>query len=107
MFARIHPDDRALVIAALERTIRDGAPYGLEHRIVLRDGTERVVFQRDDVVFANGRPCRLVGSVQDITERKRIELELPGCWCRPGQRRDKRNRRFVRATSSCRLRLTS
>ncbi|MGO8701216.1 MAG: ATP-binding protein [Limisphaerales bacterium] len=73
----IHPDDRHLQIQALAELQNRGRPYDLEYRIVLPNGQLRFVhawdaIERDD----SGRPIRLFGTVQDITERKRSEALL-------------------------------
>jgi PAS domain S-box-containing protein len=71
----VHPEDRELftanVRAALDRA--DGR-YENEYRVVHPDGqvawlSERGVVERD----TQGRPARLIGLAQDITERKRAE----------------------------------
>ncbi len=73
--ASIHPDDRAIVekawAAALQR-----APYDIEHRIVVGDAL-KWVRERAELEFdEEGRALRGVGTVQDITERKRAQEEL-------------------------------
>lgn len=75
--ATIHPDDRAAVAAAVERALRREAPYGIEHRIVLPDGEIRVVLEHGHVTFAaDGRPVRMLGTVQDVTERAALDEAL-------------------------------
>lgn len=66
---RIHPDDRDWFDQAWEAA-RSGAPYHLEHRLQI-GGTERWVEARSEARRdRNGRPVQLVGTIQDITERK-------------------------------------
>ncbi|MDA8129483.1 MAG: EAL domain-containing protein [Betaproteobacteria bacterium] len=73
----IHPDDRARVQQALEAAREHGKPYGVEHRIVRPDGSERVVQERGEIAYdADGNAVRMVGTVQDITEQKAAELRL-------------------------------
>jgi two-component system, cell cycle sensor histidine kinase and response regulator CckA len=74
----VHPDDRARVSAAVQQALRERRPYEIEHRIVWPDGTERVVQEHAGIVFdqATGQPGKFVGTVQDITERKRLETQL-------------------------------
>lgn len=73
----VHPDDRQIVKDAVNRALYEGEPYQIDHRIVLPDGTERTVHEWADVVLDEaGNPVRMVGTVQDITERKRAEEEL-------------------------------
>jgi PAS domain S-box-containing protein len=76
-FRHVHPEDRPAISAAVARAIREHTPYSFEHRIVLPDGSERVVHEWAEVLTsASGRPVRLVGAIQDITERKRTEEAL-------------------------------
>jgi diguanylate cyclase (GGDEF)-like protein/PAS domain S-box-containing protein len=73
----VHPDDRARVEQAVRETLEQSKPYGMEHRIVLPDGSERVVHERGEVMCdAEGHPVRMVGTAQDITERKAAEQRL-------------------------------
>ncbi|MDW7712643.1 MAG: sigma 54-interacting transcriptional regulator [Deferrisomatales bacterium] len=72
---RVHPDDRQAVERATNESMsRPGLPYSLEHRISRPDGTERVVDARGMVTFdENQRAVRMIGTIQDVTERKRAE----------------------------------
>jgi PAS domain S-box-containing protein len=71
---RVHPDDRARVRAEVERALADRRPFEVNHRIVLDNGTERAVHSRGRVVVdATGVPNRMVGTAQDVTERRRLE----------------------------------
>ncbi|NBV20561.1 MAG: response regulator [Proteobacteria bacterium] len=76
-FALLHPDDRACVAQAAQAAFIAGLPYNLEHRIVRRDGQVRWVHEQADVERdPAGRPLRMVGVVQDITDRKHLEEQL-------------------------------
>ena len=73
----VHAEDRARVREAVAESIRNGADYELEHRIRRADGTERVVHERGCFLWdASGKAGRLVGTVQDITERKKLETQF-------------------------------
>jgi len=74
----VHPDDRELVKEAVNRALRDpNVRYSIEHRVVRPDGLRRVVHERGEVTFDNsGKPIRMLGTVHDITEHKRIEEVL-------------------------------
>ena len=73
----VHPDDRKFVKESVDNALYDGAPYDIDHRVVLPDGTERIVHEKAEVTFGKeSRPVRMVGTVHDITERKRMEEEL-------------------------------
>ncbi|MBI5492618.1 MAG: PAS domain S-box protein [Deltaproteobacteria bacterium] len=70
----VHPDDRAFVHMSVEDAFYRGAPYSIDHRIVLSTGEIRIVHETAEVMFdPEGRPVRMSGTVQDITERKRTE----------------------------------
>jgi hypothetical protein len=72
--ARVHPADRELARSQIERALETRQPFEVQHRIVLDDGTERVVHARGRVIVdSSGAPLRLVGTSQDVTERHRIE----------------------------------
>jgi PAS domain S-box-containing protein len=71
----VHPEDREVVDRAWSAALR-GAPYDIAHRIVV-DGVSKWVRERAKVEFdEGGRPVEGIGTVQDITERKRAEEEI-------------------------------
>lgn len=74
----VHPEDAPMVREAIETAAALGVSYSMEYRIVRPDGTECIVHEIADLETDpdSGRPVRLVGTVQDITERKRGELAL-------------------------------
>jgi signal transduction histidine kinase len=60
-----------------ERPLAGGAPYSIEHRIVRADGSVRWVHGQADVVRdADGAALRMIGTVQDITDRRLLEDQL-------------------------------
>ena len=72
--ALIHPDDRDRVRAIIEGALADGQPFYLEERIVHPDGRVRILDSRGEVLSdPEGRPDRMIGVCQDITDRKRAE----------------------------------
>jgi PAS domain S-box-containing protein len=75
--AFVHPDDRAAVQAASDRAVADGQPYDIEHRVIRPDSSVRWVHEKAAIVRdPQGRPLRMVGTVQDITERRQLEEQL-------------------------------
>jgi PAS domain S-box-containing protein len=73
--ATIHPEDREAVDKAWTAATH-GAPYDVEHRILV-SGAVKWVRERAEVEFdAGGRALKGVGTVQDITERKHAQQEL-------------------------------
>ncbi len=67
---RIHPEDRDVVEAALERAQRDHEPLRFEVRVRSFDDVERVLRVRGEAVARDAGPgaVRVVGTVQDVTE---------------------------------------
>ena len=77
LFDRIHPDDRDLMRSRADRFLKRAEPYENEYRIVRLDGSVRVLHSWVDFeTDAAGKPIRAIGTLQDITERKRAEQEL-------------------------------
>ncbi len=73
----LHPEERELVESAFNRALSSGQPLSLDHRILLPDGSERVVHDEALVVHdQDGRPIKMTGTVQDITERRQMEQQL-------------------------------
>ncbi len=73
----VHPEDRPLIVKAVDQALHDNKPYHIDHRIVLKNGTERIVHQDGEVTFGkNDTPVRMVGTVQDITDSRRAQEEL-------------------------------
>jgi len=73
--AVIHPEDRDFVLKAWGDAMA-GAPYDIEHRIVVK-GQERWVRERARIERdSEGRPLSGIGTVQDITDRKLSEQIL-------------------------------
>jgi PAS domain S-box-containing protein len=72
---RVHPDDREFTRETVDRAYREGEPFVSEQRIVLPDGRVRWMQSRGRVVTdGTGTPVRMVGTGQDVTERKRIDV---------------------------------
>ena len=74
---RIHSDDRESVRKRIEEAFSENKLFSMDHRIILPDGEERIVHEEAEVTF-NGypRPIRILGTIQDITERKKAEAEF-------------------------------
>jgi PAS domain S-box-containing protein len=72
----VHPDDREYVKEAINEALKGRSQYGIEHRILLQDDTVKIVHEQGEVSFNGGEPVRMVGTIQDITDRKHAEEEL-------------------------------
>lgn len=71
---RIHPDDRDLVREQVQQAYGGGDPFFFEHRLVTSDGIIKWTQSRGHVVTDDrGAPVRMVGTAQDITDRKRLD----------------------------------
>ena len=69
----VHPDDRTRVDAAVRAGL-EGEPYDLHFRVQCPHGAERQVHLRAAVELdEHGRPSRLVGTGQDLTEWFELE----------------------------------
>lgn len=74
---RIHPDDRHLAHQVVSRSLRTGEPFSYEHRVIRPDGAERFIHARGRVIHNDsGDAIRMIGTGQDITERKASEIAL-------------------------------
>jgi PAS domain S-box-containing protein len=74
---RAHPDDRERVRRVVEEAARTGHIGPLDYRILNHDGTARYLQSRlVRVEEAEGAGARLVGSVQDVTEQRRVAQEI-------------------------------
>ena len=77
-YRRVHPDDRQRVRAAFRQAISRRSRYSIEHRILLEDGTERILHQQAEQLLdpIKGVPVKFIGTTQDITDRVRLEEQL-------------------------------
>jgi PAS domain S-box-containing protein len=75
---RIHPDNRAGVRAGIAAHLAQEVPHlAVEHRLRHRDGGWRWVLARGVAVrHEDGTPCRMAGSLTDITAGKQAEQAL-------------------------------
>jgi PAS domain S-box-containing protein len=73
----VHPDDRRRVETAFLAALGQTAPYQIEFRLQRADGTTVWIESRAECILdADGRPVRLIGLVQDVTDRKRSQAAL-------------------------------
>lgn len=71
----IHPEDREFVRRSIAEAL-EGKPYSIDARIIRRGEERNVHIQGELVRDQAGDPARLVGTIQDITDRKRAEEEV-------------------------------
>jgi PAS domain S-box-containing protein len=70
---RIHPDDKERVVNGIHHAIENGGKnWSCEYRFRKADGSYAIVFDRGYALHnENGQPYRMLGSMQDVTERKK------------------------------------
>ena len=77
--SRVHPDDLAGCVAAIERHFAGETPrYSTVHRLLHRDGTYRWVLDQGKVVTRDptGRPLLMVGTHTEVTSIKDTQEQL-------------------------------
>jgi len=73
----VHPDDRELVRKSVDAALKNKVPYSIDHRIIRPDNAIRHVHEEGEVTFdEKGKAVRMMGTVQDITERVMMEQLL-------------------------------
>jgi PAS domain S-box-containing protein len=75
---RIHPDDRAWVESVLDAAIRERQDYEFEARLALPDGSVKHVHCVGRLLPNESSDPESVGTVIDVTERKRAEQKFRG-----------------------------
>ncbi|HKV38711.1 MAG TPA: PAS domain S-box protein, partial [Blastocatellia bacterium] len=71
----VHPEDKARMGEEIKKAISGGTSVTLEYRIIRPDGDVRFIRSQTNVVYdeKTNKPIRLVGTAQDITERKKAD----------------------------------
>jgi PAS domain S-box-containing protein len=73
---RVHPDERASMKQKMQDVIQHGRTDFPEYRLVWPDGSIRTLAVTAECLRdAHGKPIRLTGAVQDVTEQRRSEIE--------------------------------
>lgn len=73
----VHPKDRSAVTRLVTQALERGQPFQFEHRILLPNSDERVVFSKGQLVVDDeGIPERMRCIIQDITEQRRAEERI-------------------------------
>ncbi|MCC7185173.1 MAG: PAS domain S-box protein [Acidobacteria bacterium] len=74
---RVHPEDRALVLAAIHKATRTGGDFATQHRTIRPDGSVRALAGNGRIlVDAAGHPTRAIGISQDVTDRSTLQAQF-------------------------------
>ncbi len=74
---RLPEADREIVARTTEESVRRDKPYSCDLHVLLPDGTVRFVHEQAEVVRdEDGSAARLIGTTQDMTERKQAEDKI-------------------------------
>ncbi|OPY24788.1 MAG: putative diguanylate cyclase [Methanobacterium sp. PtaU1.Bin242] len=77
LFDYIVPEDHHLLLKSRELLFSDHEPVDLELRIITEDGTSKFISVKVELFLDDGiNPSEIIGTVQDITGRKKIEMAL-------------------------------
>jgi len=73
----IHPEDWKIITTIKQQLTEQGMTDSLELRIKRPDNSERILLAEGEIIVDDkGKPSRVIGSAQDITERKRNEEQM-------------------------------
>lgn len=76
-FNKIHPEDKEACRQRFDQfLLRKEATWSDEYRFRYADGTYRYIYDQAFAIYRGDKLVRLVGSIQDITERKELERKL-------------------------------
>ncbi|MDJ0820841.1 MAG: PAS domain-containing protein [Paracoccaceae bacterium] len=74
---RVAPEDADRVSEALRAHLEEGVPYDIEYQMIRSDGRRVVIAATGQATFAeDGAPARMIGTVQDVSARRRLEDKL-------------------------------
>ncbi len=76
--SRLHPEDRERVLRDIHALIDGGGQYWSdEYRFRRKDGAYASIFDRGYVLHdQRGKPVRMIGAMMDLSERRRLEVQL-------------------------------
>lgn len=71
----VHPKDMKLINETVEQAMRTGESFAFDHRLVI-DGKTKWMHADGQVQTKGGKPVKMFGTAQDITELKNIEEKI-------------------------------
>ncbi len=86
---RVHAEDRDRVHRTVGMAVQNKEPFSMEHRIIRPDGQTVTLQGRGRVLTdESGKPTRMLGTAQDISEHKRANGEHEGLMREQTARRE-------------------
>jgi PAS domain S-box-containing protein len=71
-----HPGDVERIQQAISYALATKTDFNIEHRIIRRDGRIGRILVRGGAIYEDGKPVRMIGVTQDITEREKAREEF-------------------------------
>ncbi|TMI63367.1 MAG: PAS domain S-box protein [Bacteroidetes bacterium] len=76
-FNKVHPDDKDRVRGKVQEYLKvNKQSWEDEYRFLCSDGKYKTLFDKGFFIYKDGKPVRIIGAIQDITERKKLEEQL-------------------------------
>ena len=76
-FTKVHPEDKERVKGKVQEYMKGNKQsWHDEYRFLCSDGTYKTLYDKGFFIYREGRPVRIIGAIQDITERKKLEEQL-------------------------------
>jgi PAS domain S-box-containing protein len=76
-FTKVHPDDKERVRGKVQEYLNGNKQsWEDEYRFLCADGKYKTLYDKGFFIYKDGKPVRIIGAIQDITERKRLEEQL-------------------------------
>lgn len=73
----VHPEDLQLLSDARGRALTAGDPYEIHYRLLWPDDTVSFIHEQAEVKLdRNDNPAGIMGTIQDVSERRRLEQKL-------------------------------
>lgn len=86
---KIHPEDRDRILKNFNNFIKntEKETWSAEYRIITQSGEIKYMFDRGYLLFnKKGKPIRMIGSMEDISERKKYENHLEDLYSQINKR---------------------
>jgi PAS domain S-box-containing protein len=76
-FKMLHPEDRDRTQSAIDQALANHTEYRVEYRVIWSNGSVHWIIAKGKGFYNhNGNPVRMMGTVQDISDRKELEQQL-------------------------------